>query len=558
MQKIKSKLALFVILTSLCDLTGNLFPRFFLFNWLSILSVPFRFDFEIRGLIHYSTLNQFFCILFLISGIIYYTSKGKESRLLRFLFSVILIDRLIRVLKLLMLIVFSFNSFIEKSNFIYILLSFIANLAWFYISFRVLKSFNQQKKIQIKTEDYGGDIVNYFIVASNWQRIFHLVVDSFILLIVFYPLIETFIRIEFTVSLLKTLSLIIGERTTGILIFVFFKLIFYLFFEKLFQSSPAKFLTETRVVNNSEAPFTLKTTFLRTASRFVPFDIVSFIFAHNGWHDQWSDTSVIKEEQTGAKGWKYFLAIPVAIILIFLIQFSSNYVDFYLENRTVGNKLKEKIDNLTIDDFIEFRNVKNGNTVVYLKPERVNGTEITCSLITMDNNYEYHAEQENIDAFYDRNKNVWPSITINKNELREGLPENFVRAKYGSIENNGKGIILKNVYGQYVIKSIEPYMLPILKVENVSVFANSPVIIRISNNGRKVKILKIETPGHQINWYIRDSIIQKNIHGNTIIGYRNESLDKITVKLKVQDTLGKAFTYNIIAKQNAGDISKIK
>jgi hypothetical protein len=352
--------------------------------------------------------------------------------------------------------------------------------------------------------------------------------------------------------------LIIGERTTGILIFVFFKLIFYLFFEKLFQSSPAKFLTETRVVNNSEAPFTLKTTFLRTASRFVPFDIVSFIFAHNGWHDQWSDTSVIKEEQTGAKGWKYFLAIPVAIILIFLIQFSSNYVDFYLENRTVGNKLKEKIDNLTIDDFIEFRNVKNGNTVVYLKPERVNGTEITCSLITMDNNYEYHAEQENIDAFYDRNKNVWPSITINKNELREGLPENFVRAKYGSIENNGKGIILKNVYGQYVIKSIEPYMLPILKVENVSVFANSPVIIRISNNGRKVKILKIETPGHQINWYIRDSIIQKNIHGNTIIGYRNESLDKITVKLKVQDTLGKAFTYNIIAKQNAGDISKIK
>ncbi|NMN37531.1 RDD family protein [Pedobacter sp. SG918] len=558
MQKIKSKLAIFVILTALYELTVEFLPSFLQARMFYAFFNPFYFSFRIKQVFSYETLNQLFTILFLISGILYYLSKGNESRLLRCLFSVILIDRLVRVFNLFLLTTFSFSSFTERTSVANILLAAIGNIAWAYVSFRILKDFNVKRKLSTKTEDYGGDIVTYFVEANNWQRVFHLIIDSFLLLIIFYPIIESVTRIEIIVSLLNKVSFVIGEKPTLYLICACFLLIYYLFFENLFQSSPAKFLTETRVVKQTEGPFNFKTIFVRTVSRLIPFDAFSFVLANTGWHDRLSGTAVLKEEDTGAKGWKYLFVIPAAVILLFLIGYIDTEARFYFENRSIGNKLEDKIDSLTVDDFIKFGNVKNSNTILYLKPERINGSEITCSVITMDNEYEYHPEKENIDVFYLKHKNIWPSISLNKDKLIKGLPDNFVRAKDGSSEGNGKGIMIKNIEGNYVLLSIEPYMQPVLDLENVNVLSGQRFIFSILNKGWKVKILKIEASENHIDWTISDSTIRDGRFGATISGLKREPTNKVNAKLIVQDTVGKIYTYNISTEGNSGAITKIK
>ncbi|WP_406823382.1 RDD family protein [Pedobacter sp. KACC 23697] len=558
MHKFKSKLALFIILTAVYSLTVELLPSFLQIRLLQHLLTPFSFSFRIKQVISYETLSQIFTALFLISGVLYYVSKGKESRLVTFLFSVILIDRAVRTFNLLMLMFFSFGTLMEHGSILLIFLSFIGNILWAYLSLRILKDFKTNKKLQAKTEAYGEEMVTYLTEASNWQRIFHLVVDSLILVFIFYPVIEIIARIDLIASFFNLLGNTIGEKPALYLIFGIFRLIYYVFFEKLFQSSPAKFLTETRLVTNTEGAVTLKTVFVRTASRFVPFDGLSFVFANAGWHDKWSETSVVREERSGAKGWKYFFIIPIVVILFFVFDYTKTEIHYYIENRSSGNEIKDKIDHLTVDDFIEFRNVKNANTVVYLKPENIKGQEITYSLIGMDNDFEYHPEQENIDAFYLRHKNTWPSVTINKDKLMEALPDNFERAKYGSVENNGKGIAIKGVYGNYIIKSIEAYMQPILALENISVFKGKQFTFSITNKGWKVKIIKIEMPETHINWVINDSTIQYKRFGTTISGFSREPIDKINAKLTVQDTVGKTYFYDISARLNSGTITKIK
>jgi len=70
---------------------------------------------------------------------------------------------------------------------------------------------------------------------------------------------------------------------------------YYLFFETVFQATPGKFITRTRVVDldGNKPPFT--SILGRTLSRFVPFEPFSFFSStEEGWHDRWSGTRVVK------------------------------------------------------------------------------------------------------------------------------------------------------------------------------------------------------------------------------------------------------------------------
>jgi hypothetical protein len=71
--------------------------------------------------------------------------------------------------------------------------------------------------------------------------------------------------------------------------------LYYFIFESLFQRTPAKFLTRTKVVNNYGTKPTVGTIALRTLIRFVPFEEFSFLGDRvYGWHDKWSKTYVVK------------------------------------------------------------------------------------------------------------------------------------------------------------------------------------------------------------------------------------------------------------------------
>ena len=71
-----------------------------------------------------------------------------------------------------------------------------------------------------------------------------------------------------------------------------------MFFEAVFQRSPGKFLTGTKVVNESGGKPTFGQILGRSLCRFIPFEAFSFLFGDSsrvvGWHDKFSGTLVVK------------------------------------------------------------------------------------------------------------------------------------------------------------------------------------------------------------------------------------------------------------------------
>ncbi|MDF3067611.1 MAG: hypothetical protein K0R38_3212 [Polyangiaceae bacterium] len=70
---------------------------------------------------------------------------------------------------------------------------------------------------------------------------------------------------------------------------------FYLFFEGMFQATPGKFITRTRVVDLDGNKPGFGQILGRTLARFVPFEPFSFFSStKDGWHDRWSGTRVVQ------------------------------------------------------------------------------------------------------------------------------------------------------------------------------------------------------------------------------------------------------------------------
>lgn len=82
-------------------------------------------------------------------------------------------------------------------------------------------------------------------------------------------------------------------------IFALLFVMYYLIFETLFQRTPAKFITGTKVVNFDGTKPTLFTILKRTLIRiFIPFEALSFLGEKvYGWHDRWSGTYVIRAKR---------------------------------------------------------------------------------------------------------------------------------------------------------------------------------------------------------------------------------------------------------------------
>lgn len=70
---------------------------------------------------------------------------------------------------------------------------------------------------------------------------------------------------------------------------------YYVVFEGLFQVTPGKLITGTRVVDSNGHKPTFFQIFVRSLTRFVPFEPLSFFgSSKSGWHDRWSDTRVVQ------------------------------------------------------------------------------------------------------------------------------------------------------------------------------------------------------------------------------------------------------------------------
>lgn len=133
------------------------------------------------------------------------------------------------------------------------------------------------------TESKDGVVVGYKPVHFKKRLINHVVdyVCTYVLIIIISIFITTY-------------------GLVSNLLVIFSTIVFYFIFESLWQKTPGKWITKTKVVSLDGSTPTQKQILIRSLSRFVPFEVLSFLNNKNpfGWHDKWAKTTVVPDEYT--------------------------------------------------------------------------------------------------------------------------------------------------------------------------------------------------------------------------------------------------------------------
>jgi hypothetical protein len=99
------------------------------------------------------------------------------------------------------------------------------------------------------------------------------------------------------IGILLRLPPIIAGWVTLFLLFIY-----YFAFEAIWQRTPAKFITGTKVINADGSKPSIAKIVKRSLIRFIPFEDFSFLGDKvYGWHDRWSQTFVIRAKRFPAK-----------------------------------------------------------------------------------------------------------------------------------------------------------------------------------------------------------------------------------------------------------------
>ncbi len=139
------------------------------------------------------------------------------------------------------------------------------------------------KEDVMKKEKYKVKIESNTV--SKGIRFIHFIVDSFIWFIVSFIL-------TLPLNATKTRDMLLGYIIM-FLVYVFY----YALFELKWQKTVGKMITKTKVVSYSEQKPSNTDIVVRTFSRLVPFDVISYVFVRNGIHDILSKTKVIKDNK---------------------------------------------------------------------------------------------------------------------------------------------------------------------------------------------------------------------------------------------------------------------
>ncbi|TAJ12516.1 RDD family protein [Marinilabiliaceae bacterium JC017] len=125
------------------------------------------------------------------------------------------------------------------------------------------------------------------LTASKSTRLLNHILDSiFVLILAFW--VFTFLSAAGHNEWLESpYSLIISLLTN---------LFYYTFFESLIGQTPGKVITGTVVINKHGVRPEFGDCMIRTLSRLVPFEPISFLGDNStGWHDAWTETQVVKK-----------------------------------------------------------------------------------------------------------------------------------------------------------------------------------------------------------------------------------------------------------------------
>jgi uncharacterized RDD family membrane protein YckC len=474
-------------------------------EWIAIFDAYFSFidvydlaDID-RGLSGRNYTNIFFYLLLLL-GVVLYAFGKKESRLIRFIFSLILFIKAIRLVSSLFFIA-NLNLIPGKSILLYLIyLSW--QVLWIFISYKVLKYFNSHKEFKTQTREYSETETKILVEANRSQRFFNLLADLCVMMLIYIPVFQNLIRVEGFTNFFRPVEAIVGDRGTLYLIMAIARICYYMLFEGLFQSTPGKLLSETRVTNDTGGIPGLGNIAGRTFSRFVPFEALSFLGSH-GWHDKWSDTYVLQEKREGVKGSWYFLIFPVFLVLGLAAYFGYDQYQ-RMQSRAYFKKRfeiefaekRDKLNNITTNDIIELK-VYPHSEPVYLKAEQINGDDILFTSFERDNGYaRYMFEPE---KYYMENKENLPKIKISRRKLMSAIPTELSDDEINYKEHVDE-LLGDDMF--YYVDGIDTYFMPTIKLERIvkDDYMGSNIQIALQNKGWKGEITRIKNIKGDVNW----------------------------------------------------------
>jgi uncharacterized RDD family membrane protein YckC len=143
------------------------------------------------------------------------------------------------------------------------------------------RNINTDKKIEIEESLHDSQVIDNN-TASSGVRFLNLFID-FIAFLITFVILGTILDI----------FIVATELTSWMLLTVTF-FGYYIILEYKYQKTVGKFLTKTKVVMKDGSSPELGDIVRRTFCRIIPFDLISFLFTKNGFHDYLSNTTVIK------------------------------------------------------------------------------------------------------------------------------------------------------------------------------------------------------------------------------------------------------------------------
>jgi hypothetical protein len=498
--------------------------------------------------------NLFFSFLMVVGAISYYKSKEKETRLIRFMFSVLFVQHCVYFLVNLCRIAMIFSDLRLRDIVMYILsLSIKIFLLWFL--YKSVIYLNKLRTLDFETFVYTESTEISFFKTNNWQRLLHLIIDSLIFGIIVVQLLEFLVRVPQFSGFFERVETQFGSRTAVMVFICIVRTVFYFTFETLFDASPAKFLTESRVSDDEGLKTAAGTVFKRSLFRNIPFDAISFLLKAE-WHDSLSYTQVYKEKRTGIKGGWYFLLIPIFIFACYSVDLWENVKqrNQYLERE---QKLfdEQKSDILsaikTLDTtlVLQLNSEEYSSKILYLKVEKSVNNEVEFSVLHLaDRGNSFN--QSDVEKAYNTSKDTLERIKIRKADLPKLVLSKLKTSNDETETFEGITAIpqLKNQY----IETCFQINAPRFSIGTVGTQPES-LYFEIKNRGLSASIISIESNDENVNWQKLNvlplALPRDQANALQVAG---KDIKNFNVKITVSDSLNRKSIYEI---SNIGEVS---
>ncbi len=500
-------------------------------NFGSLLSYR---DFDSGMTLEY--VNLILHVTLLLSAVFYKWSHGRETRLIRFSFATLMVASGIHAFTTL-ITAFKYSVANESGYGIFIIAMFIVSALVCALSYFSLIAFSETKVLDVKmVYSPGKEPKEDFVNTSNARRLLHLIFDTYFCFLLMLPLINIF------GGFLDILYRLLGdERLILLVVTILGRMIYYPFFEFIFGATPAKFLSESRVIdaNTGRRP-SLSTLLIRTISRFIPFEPFSFL-ANANWHDRISNTRVVDEKRTGVKTSKYWWLILAYLVVGVGIYIGKEvWKEFsYQRNsdRYFSEKVKtmeDKIDHLNTNDLIKTEYDSDGT--LFLKIEEIKTKSVIATAFWLKDTYRY--SDNDLEKYYENSKGYLPQLEVSKDSLLAAI--NKKRNNY-----RFKGAHILDDEKSYVIETFIQIGSPGLKVNSTGGIHDNTIYFSIENTGWPVDVISIQNVEGNTEWQgeLPARLSSKKTFPITGNNYQRGQLYKFEITVK--DTLDRQYRYLI-------------